>query len=401
MIARRGAVGRDSTLQRHRHARSPGRRAAPPGRAPPGRAPANPGARVRDWDQGDRGDSGSRKRRHRPGARRRRCRRPGLPGRRPAALTRDRVGPARRPSSSAPRPARSPVGAPRRRAVPPTWRPRSRVRPSPRRRPFRAHPPRRRWTAPPRPSLAAAAVDPALPGAAHAGGPLAARLPPRGGGHHAAARGSRHLERAAGRRAHGDVGRTACGSASVANRRRPRASAGPAHHGDGPGRACASCAIPGYFRTAPSGAPIRRRRRALGHERRRAALRRPRPGRDRLPPCRPPTAARTGRRLFRRTVHRRMERKIARLEAAGRRDQAGTRPGGRGRAMGLRAMAEDRGSRVIEAALRGDRTGAIDDAPVLASLGRPCRHRLHAGSPRKRHRPVVAGESSCPKGGSR
>jgi NTE family protein len=54
--------------------------------------------------------------------------------------------------------------------------------------------------------------------------------------------------------------------------------------------------------------------------------------------------------LLRRTVHRRMEREVARLEAAGT-PVIRLEPGPESRrAMGLRAMAEDRGPRVIEAA---------------------------------------------------
>ena len=74
--------------------------------------------------------------------------------------------------------------------------------------------------------------------------------------------------------------------------------------------------------------------------------------------------------LLRRTVHRRLEREIARLEAAGT-TVVGLEPGaGSRRAMGLRAMAEDRSSRVIEAAY-AETVDRIDDTPALASLGRP------------------------------
>jgi NTE family protein len=72
--------------------------------------------------------------------------------------------------------------------------------------------------------------------------------------------------------------------------------------------------------------------------------------------------------LLRRTVHRRTEREIARLE------QAGTavitlEPGAESRrAMGLRAMAEDRSPRVIEAAYEETRK-RIEGSPLLASLG--------------------------------
>jgi NTE family protein len=74
--------------------------------------------------------------------------------------------------------------------------------------------------------------------------------------------------------------------------------------------------------------------------------------------------------LLRRTVHRRMEREIARLEEAG---TAVVRlePGAESRrAMGLRAMAEDRSPRVIEAAYE-ETQRQILATPLLASLGRP------------------------------
>jgi hypothetical protein len=72
--------------------------------------------------------------------------------------------------------------------------------------------------------------------------------------------------------------------------------------------------------------------------------------------------------LLRRTVHRRTEREIARLE------QAGTavislEPGAESRqVMGLRAMAEDRSPRVIEAAYEETRKRILG-SPLLASLG--------------------------------
>ena len=72
--------------------------------------------------------------------------------------------------------------------------------------------------------------------------------------------------------------------------------------------------------------------------------------------------------LIRRTVHRRMEREIARLETAG---TAVIRlePGGESRrAMGLKAMAEDRSPRVIEAAYE-ETLRRIRTTPFLASLG--------------------------------
>ena len=74
--------------------------------------------------------------------------------------------------------------------------------------------------------------------------------------------------------------------------------------------------------------------------------------------------------LLRRTVHRRMEREVARLEAAGTaviRLEPGT---GSRQAMGLRAMAEDRSPRVIEAAYE-ETLRRIRTTPFLASLGDP------------------------------
>jgi NTE family protein len=72
---------------------------------------------------------------------------------------------------------------------------------------------------------------------------------------------------------------------------------------------------------------------------------------------------------IRRTVHRRMEREIARLEEAGF-TVISLEPGAESRrAMGLRAMAEDRGPRVIEAAYEETRE-LILTTPELASLGR-------------------------------
>ena len=74
--------------------------------------------------------------------------------------------------------------------------------------------------------------------------------------------------------------------------------------------------------------------------------------------------------LLRRAVHRRVEREVARLE------QEGTavislEPGAESRrAMGLRAMAEDRSPRVIEAAYEETRLRILT-TPVLASLGDP------------------------------
>ncbi|HEY1652764.1 MAG TPA: patatin-like phospholipase family protein [Acidimicrobiales bacterium] len=74
--------------------------------------------------------------------------------------------------------------------------------------------------------------------------------------------------------------------------------------------------------------------------------------------------------LLRRTVHRRMEREIARLEHAGT-AVISLEPGGESRrVMGLRAMAEDRAPRVIEAAYEETRQRALA-APFLAGLGEP------------------------------
>jgi NTE family protein len=76
--------------------------------------------------------------------------------------------------------------------------------------------------------------------------------------------------------------------------------------------------------------------------------------------------------FIRRSVHRRMEREIMRLEEAG---IAVIRlePGGESRhAMGLRAMAEDRGPRVVEAAYEETRRRIIS-TPFFASLATPAR----------------------------
>ena len=76
--------------------------------------------------------------------------------------------------------------------------------------------------------------------------------------------------------------------------------------------------------------------------------------------------------MLRRSVHRRMEREVTRLEAGG---SAVIRlePGGESRRMmGLRAMAEDRGPRVIEAAYEETRKRVLS-TPFLACLGRPAR----------------------------
>ena len=73
---------------------------------------------------------------------------------------------------------------------------------------------------------------------------------------------------------------------------------------------------------------------------------------------------------IRRTVHRRMAREIARLEDAGT-VVISLEPGAESRrAMGLRAMAEDRSPRVIEAAYEETRERILS-TPVLGSLGTP------------------------------
>ena len=73
---------------------------------------------------------------------------------------------------------------------------------------------------------------------------------------------------------------------------------------------------------------------------------------------------------MRRSVHRRMEREITRLEDAGMK-VVRLEPGAESRrAMGLRAMAEDRGPRVIEAAYEETRERILA-TPLLASLGGP------------------------------
>jgi len=74
--------------------------------------------------------------------------------------------------------------------------------------------------------------------------------------------------------------------------------------------------------------------------------------------------------LLRRTVHRRMEREITRLGEAGT-AVVSLEPGAESlRAMGLRAMAEDRSPRVIEAAYE-ETQRRILATPLLASLGSP------------------------------
>ena len=85
---------------------------------------------------------------------------------------------------------------------------------------------------------------------------------------------------------------------------------------------------------------------------------------------------------LRRTVHRRMEREIARLEEAGT-AVISLEPGaGSRRAMGLRAMAEDRSPQVIEAAYEETRKRILT-TPVPRLVGR---------STRRRHRRLTPGE---------
>ncbi len=82
--------------------------------------------------------------------------------------------------------------------------------------------------------------------------------------------------------------------------------------------------------------------------------------------------------LLRRTVHRRIEHEAERLEAAGI-AVATLEPEGETRhVMGLKAMAEDRSPRVIEAAYE-ETLLRIRDTPLLASLGRPLTASADAG----------------------
>ena len=74
--------------------------------------------------------------------------------------------------------------------------------------------------------------------------------------------------------------------------------------------------------------------------------------------------------LIRRRVHRRMAHEISRLEAAGV-QVISLEPGPAARrAMGLRAMAEDRSPQVIEAAYR-ETLEELETSPLLGALGRP------------------------------
>jgi NTE family protein len=73
---------------------------------------------------------------------------------------------------------------------------------------------------------------------------------------------------------------------------------------------------------------------------------------------------------LRRTVHRRMEREVARLQTAGT-AVISLEPGDDARrVMGLRAMAEDRSPRVIEAAYE-ETQRRVHSSPFLATLGEP------------------------------
>jgi NTE family protein len=76
--------------------------------------------------------------------------------------------------------------------------------------------------------------------------------------------------------------------------------------------------------------------------------------------------------FLRRSVHRRMEREIARLEANGT-SVIRLEPGAvTRRAMGLRAMAEDRSARVVDAAYE-ETLRRVSSNPLLAGLGGPVR----------------------------
>jgi NTE family protein len=81
--------------------------------------------------------------------------------------------------------------------------------------------------------------------------------------------------------------------------------------------------------------------------------------------------------LLRWSVHRRLERELARLESAGT-TVISLEPSTRSqRAMGVQAMAEDRGPRVIEAAYEETRRRILSN-PLLANVGEPVR-RVAAG----------------------
>ncbi len=91
----------------------------------------------------------------------------------------------------------------------------------------------------------------------------------------------------------------------------------------------------------------------------------------------PPGSALGVDRWLRQAVHRRMEREIARLEEAGT-TVITLEPGAASRrAMGLRAMAEDRSPRVVETAYEETRRRILA-TPSLAALGDP-RAAAHAG----------------------
>jgi hypothetical protein len=205
------------------------------------------------------------------------------------------------PSSSARRPARSPVRHCASACRPPTWRPRSTGCPPPGEAapssgasspptPSRCPTPSvrsllRPWNVPSHALIARAARRPL-------------GLPPRGGGHDpAAARAGRHLR--AGprpRRAHRcPLAQWPADLRGPPVRRGPRRLRPPGRAAGAPGPAVlASCAIPGYFRRSHRWHRVRRRWRALGHQRRRAAVRRVSTWLSSSPPCRPPTAAQTG-----------------------------------------------------------------------------------------------------------
>ena len=224
--------------------------------------------------------------------------------------------------------------------------------------------------------LDAAPLEPALAGPHHPGGPAAAGLPPRGGGHDVDAAGQIDIsERARGLTStSAPAGPTACVSApcaaptapasSSAGRRTPRALA-PA--------VLASCAIPGYFRPVT----IEGTEYVDGgvHSVTNADVLRS-DGLDLVIIVSSMSADQGSVNgadgLLRRTVHRRMEREIARLEGTGT-SVISLEPGPESRqAMGLRAMAEDRSSPCHRGRLRGDRWTRSTTTPVAGLTRPPC-----------------------------
>ena len=276
---------------------------------------------------------------HRPGAGCRGRRRPGLPGRGPlCAAARDRLGSAtghhhrrhlRRLGHRRRTPRRGAGHGPGGVAL------RGAHVTSGRRHPA-AHPACRRGAAPhPVGPLAAATVEPPVPSADHAGRPAAPGLPARGGGHDAAPPGAdRHLRAGPGpRRAHGQslAGRAAHlhgppvgrGPGRLRPRRRPSGA---------PGRSRAG--LVRHPRLLPTGRHrghrVRRRGRALGHQRGRAPVRGPRRGGRHLLHVGGPRQCQRGRRLApadRAPAHGAGDRPAA--GGRGRRDQPGARHVGR------------------------------------------------------------------------